>query len=267
MNEPTIFVVSGGSGASGDQIVQTALAQFPENKARVRIFSNIREPEQVDKLLRIAKQENALLVHTLVDEKIFTYLTLKADQFGIPHIDEMQVLLKKLTEMLKTEPVGNPGLYRKLHKKYFDRIAAIEYTMAHDDGKDPAGWPEAEIVITGVSRVGKTPVSMYLSVLGWKVANVPLVPGIDPHPQLFEIDRQRLVGLTMHPGQLVIHRQHRQKRLGTPLVEYTSPATILEEVEFFNELLRKQGVTIIDVTDKPIESTADDILKHIQLIK
>lgn len=264
MNEPTIFVVSGGSGASGDQIVQTALAQFPENKAKVRIFSNIREPEQVDELLKLTKQENALLVHTLVDKKVFKYLTKGADELGILHIDVMQVLIKKLAEVLSAEPAGHPGLYRKLHKKYFDRIAAIEYTMAHDDGKDPAGWQEAEIVITGVSRVGKTPVSMYLSVLGWKVANVPLVQGIDPHPKLLEIDRHRLVGLTMHPGQLVIHRQHRQKRLGVPLAQYADPATVLEEVDFFNALLKKQGVIRIDVTDKPIESTADDILKHIQ---
>jgi len=264
MSEPTIFVVSGGSGASGDQIVQTALAQFPENKAKARIFSNIREPGQVDELLKLAKQENALIVHTLVDEKIFSRLIKGASQLGICHIDEMRGLLNILAEMFKTEPVGHPGLYRKLNKKYFDRIAAIEYTMAHDDGKDPAGWQEAEIVITGVSRVGKTPVSMYLSVLGWKVANVPLVKGIDPLPQLFEINRRRLVGLIMHPGQLVIHRQHRQNRLGVPLAQYADPATVLEEIEDFNRLLRKNGVTLFDVTDKPIETTADEVLRHVQ---
>jgi len=183
---------------------------------------------------------------------------------GIFHIDEMQKLLQKLSSMVNKEPQGHPGLYRKLNKKYFDRIAAIEFTMAHDDGKDPAGWKEAEIVLTGVSRVGKTPSSMYLSVLGWKVANVPLVTGIDPNPLLFEVDRRRLAGLTIHPGQLVIHRQHRQKRLGTVVSKYTEPSKVLEEVEFFNEMLRKKSVVLIDVTDKPIETTADEVLRHVQ---
>jgi regulator of PEP synthase PpsR (kinase-PPPase family) len=264
MNTPAIFVVSGGSGASADQLVQTALAQFPDNQMKVRIFSNIRETEQVNDILSQAKMEDAVIVHTMVDFKVFDYLTTRADHMGIFHIDEMQSLLQKLSLMLNKEPEGHPGLYRKLHKKYYDRIAAIEFTMAHDDGKDPAGWKEAEIVITGVSRVGKTPLSMYISVLGWKVANVPLVYGIDPNPLLFEVDRRRLVGLTIHPGQLVIHRQHRQRRLGALVSKYADPSKVLEELEFFNELLRKKSVILIDVTDKPIETSADEILRHVQ---
>jgi hypothetical protein len=264
MGTPVIFILSGGSGASADQLVQTALAQFPDNHVVVRIFSNIREFDQVDEVLSQAQHEDAVIVHTLVDYKIFEYLIKKADHMCITHIDEMQKLLQKISLMLDKEPQGHPGLYRKLNKKYFDRIAAIEFAMAHDDGKDPAGWKEAEIVLTGVSRVGKTPLSMYLSVLGWKVANVPLVYGIDPNPLLFEVDRRRLVGLTIHPGQLVIHRQHRQKRLGALVSKYADPSRVLEELEFFNEMLRKRGVVLIDVTDKPIETTADEVLRYIQ---
>lgn len=264
MNAPTVFVVSGGSGASADQLVQTALAQFPDNHVLVRIFSNIRENEQVDEVLNRALIEDAVIVHTLVDLKIYNYLIKRTDQLGIFQIDEMQSLLQKLALMLGRKPEGHPGLYRKLHKKYYDRIAAIEFTVAHDDGKDPAGWKEAEIVLTGVSRVGKTPLSMYLSVLGWKVANVPLVYGIDPNPFLFEIDRRRLVGLTIHPGQLVIHRQHRQKRLGTLVSKYADPAKVLEELEFYNDMLRKRSVILVDVTDKPIETTADEVLRYVQ---
>jgi hypothetical protein len=96
------------------------------------------------------------------------------------------------------------------------------------------------------------------------VANVPLVNGIDPNPLLFEVDRRRLVGLTIHPGQLVIHRQHRQKRLGALVSKYADPSRVLEELEFFNEMLRKRGVVLIDVTDKPIETTADEVLRYIQ---
>jgi len=108
-----------------------------------------------------------------------------------------------LANALGQEPLGHPGLYRRLNQVYFDRVAAIDFTMAHDDGQDPSGWSEAEIVLLGVSRVGKTPLSMYLAVLGWRVANVPLVLNLDPSPELFRLDPRRVIGLTMEAGQLV----------------------------------------------------------------
>lgn len=265
MENPVVFIVSGGSGASGDQLVQTALAQFPQNRFTVRIYSNVREIDQVDKALIAARQENAIVVHTLVNEAIYTYFVEKAAQLGVFHFDVMQCLLRKLSEISGMDPAGHPGLYRKLHKEYFDRVAAIEYTMAHDDGKHPEGWQAAEIVITGVSRVGKTPLSMYLSVLGWKVANVPLIFGLEPNPALFDIDRRCLIGLTMHPGQLIIHRKHRQIHLGVAgLSDYTDPQKVFQEVEFFDKLLRAKAIALLDNTDKPIETTADDVLKHVQ---
>jgi len=183
---------------------------------------------------------------------------------GVSHINLMHDLLVKLSGMLGRPPVGHPGLYRKLHRAYFERIAAIEYTMAHDDGKDPSGWSEAEIILTGVSRVGKTPLSLYLSVLGWKVANVPLIPDLDPPQTLFQQDLRRLIGLTMHPGQLVFHRQHRQKRMGMPFPSlYADPQSVSSEVEFFANMLQQRGVTLIDVTDKPIETSADEVMRII----
>ena len=264
MGSPYVYVVSGGSGASGDQLVQTALAQFPNHTTTVRIFSNIREKGQVDEIIRSALRERALVVHTLVNQPLFDYFTSQADEAGISHLDMMQVLLRELSAMIGDKPLGHPGLYRKLHKDYFDRIAAIEYTMAHDDGKDPDRWVDAEIVITGISRVGKTPLSMYLSVLGWKVANVPLILSLPPHPKLFDLDRRRLIGLTMHPGQLIIHRQHRLKRIGAAITEYANPQHVHEEVKHFEELLHANNVFVIDVTDKPIETTADEVIKHVQ---
>lgn len=264
MENPSIFVLSGGSGASGEQLVHTALAQFPGNRVNVRVFSNVREEEQVDQVIRAAAADGALVLHTLVDPKIYKYFIDHAKHSHIRELDAMHTLLQKLIEVLNAQPLGHPGLYRKLHKAYFDRVAAIEYTMAHDDGKNPDGWKDAEIVIAGVSRVGKTPLSMYLSVLGWKVANVPLITDIAPHPLLFAMDRRRLIGLTIHPGQLIIHRQHRQKYMGAALADYVNPQMVHEEIEHFNNLLRSKAVAMVDVTDKPIESTADEVLRHIQ---
>ena len=129
------------------------------------------------------------------------------------------------------------------------------------DGQNPDGWSEAEIVLVGVSRVGKTPLSMYLTVLGWRVANVPLVPNLDPSPELFRLDPRRVIGLTMEPGQLVFHRQQRRRRLGaTGLEAYTDPVAIYEELEAARKIFRRHGFSVIDVTDKPIEASANQVI-------
>jgi regulator of PEP synthase PpsR (kinase-PPPase family) len=160
------------------------------------------------------------------------------------------------------DPLAQPGLYRKLHKEYFERVAAIEYSMAHDDGKDPAGWHAAEIVLAGVSRTGKTPLSLYLSVLGWKVANVPIIPGVRVSQELFRIDQRRVMGLTIEPGQLLIHRQQRQTRLGAPgFSAYVDPAAVYEEVQVAEKEFRERGFAIVDVTDKTIETSAEEIIR------
>jgi regulator of PEP synthase PpsR (kinase-PPPase family) len=134
--------------------------------------------------------------------------------------------------------------------------------MAHDDGKNIQGWPQAEIVLVGVSRVGKTPLSMYLAVRGWKVANVPLVPDVSPPSKLFELDRRRVVGLTIEAGQLIDHRQQRQRSLGVSGAgsAYVDPAKMYEEVETARKLYRRNGFAIVNITDKPIEESADEVI-------
>ena len=125
----------------------------------------------------------------------------------------------------------------------------------------PDGWSQAEIVLVGVSRVGKTPLSMYLSVRGWKVANVPLVSEVPPLPELLAVDPRRVIGLTISPGQLVDHRQKRQRRLGVASQgAYTNPVDLFDEVESARKFYRRHGFAVIDVTDKPIEESADEVI-------
>jgi hypothetical protein len=260
----TITIVSGGTGTSGEQLVNTVLAQFSGDRVRVITAPNIRYQEQVDELVGRARAEGATLVHTMVDASLRCYLVAKAAEQGVAAIDLMGPLMERLREALGREPLGQPGLYRKLNKAYFERVAAIEYTMAHDDGKNPEDWLQAEIFLVGVSRVGKTPLSLYLSVLGWKVANLPLVPGLESSTILLTLDRQRVFGLTISPGQLVLLRQQRQRRLGAPgTSDYTDPQNILAELEYAEEIFRRGGFTVIEVTDKPLESTADEIIRLI----
>lgn len=261
---PPVYVVSGGVGASGEQLVRTVLAQFPDSPVPVIVVGNVRQVEQVEHVVAQARNTGGTIAHTLVEDRLRRALIEQAEAQGVVAIDLMGPLLSRLVQVLDLPPLGHPGRYRRLHRAHFERVAAMEYSMAHDDGKDPAGWRQAEILLVGVSRTGKTPLSLYLAVLGWKVANYPLVAGVEPPPDLFEIDSKRVIGLTIEPGQLLLHRQQRQMRLGAagPSL-YIDPESIYEEVQAARRLFRRSGFSVLDVTDKPIETIADEVIRLI----
>lgn len=258
---PFIFVVSGGAGTSGEQLTRTALAQFPGVDVRVEIIPHVRTLADLETAVNRAAACGATIVHTLVDVELRRQMVHLAREKNLVAIDAMGRLLSHLANVLGREPLGQPGLYRQLRQDYFDRVEAIEFTIAHDDGKHPEGWAQAEIVLVGPSRVGKTPLSMYLAVQGWKTANVPLSPGVEPPAQLFQLDPRRVVGLLIDPPQLADHRRQRQRRLGlVGKIPYSSLTTLYEEVEAARELFRRHRFAMIDVTDKPIEESADEVI-------
>src|SRR3972149_5429859 len=194
-----IYIISGGVGASGEQLVQTALAQFPENRVPVVTVGNVHHIEQLRRVVKQAKEAEGTIAHTLVDERLRNALIDLAHQQHVVAIDLMGPLLDRLATVLDQTPLQQPGLYRQFHRAYFERVAAIEFMMKHDDGQNPRGWPQADILLLGVSRTGKTPLSVYLSTLGWKVANLPLVPQVPVPPALAKIDRRRVIGFADHP--------------------------------------------------------------------
>jgi regulator of PEP synthase PpsR (kinase-PPPase family) len=261
---PPIYVLSGGTGASAEQVVYTVLAQFQDSHVPVITVAHVHHEAQVEDAIAQAASSRGTIVHTMVHAKLRHMLSERAVAEGVVAIDLMGPLLEHLSAVLGEQPLEHPGLYRRLNQPYFDRVSAIDYALAHDDGQHSEGWPEAEIVLVGVSRVGKTPLSMYLSVLGWKVANVPLIPGIDPPATLFQLDPRRVIGLLMDPLRLVSHRRERQRRLGAPGLEaYTNLGAVAEEMEAARHLCRSGGFTTIDVTDKPIEASAHDVTERI----
>ena len=261
---PTIFVLSGGIGSSGEQLVHTLLAQFPADAVRVTTIGNVRHLEQITEALSQARMMDALVVHTLVDPLLHDHLLRESQRLQIQAVDLMGPIMEWVTGKLGMTPRAQPGLYRQLHLEYFERVSAIDFTMAHDDGKNPDGWPQAKAVLAGASRVGKTPLSLYLAVLGWKVANVPLVPQIPLPESLFALDPQRVIGLTVEPAQLLEYRTRRQKLLGAPgSSTYADPQAIYEEIEEALKVFRRGGFKIVDMTDKTIEQGADEIIRHL----
>ncbi len=263
---PSIYIISGGVGASGEQLVRTAIAQFEGMDVSVRVFPRIFTKKQAKQILQSAAEDGALVAHTFVNAKIRRVVHKYARELNIVEIDLIGSLMEQFRESFRREPLEKPGLYRLLYKSYFDRIDAMDYTFSHDDGQHPEGWGGAEFILLGPSRVGKTPLSLYLSILGWKVANVPLVPEIPPPATLFEQDKRRMVGLTIDPSALVQHRKHRQKRLGVigdGHPAYIDPLKVFEEIESIAALLRKEGIHIIDVTEKPIETSAAEVVRYV----
>lgn len=261
---PTIYIVSGGIGASAEQLVHTLLAQFPKDAVRVITVGNVRQREQVADVLQQAQRSDALVVYTLVEPALHEYLSGEAQRHQVKAFDLMGPLMEWVSDQVGSAPKGQPGLYRQLHQEYFERVSAIDFTMAHDDGKNPEGWPRAEAMLVGVSRVGKTPLSVYLAVLGWKVANYPLVPEMPIPEGLFLLDPRRVIGLTIDPAQLLLHRLRRQRQLGAPGASaYTDPQAIYEEVQEALRVYRRGGFTIVDMTDKTIEMGADEIIRYL----
>jgi regulator of PEP synthase PpsR (kinase-PPPase family) len=264
---PTIFIVSGGIGTSGQQLVHTLLAQFPDDAIQVTTIGNVRYPEQIANVLLQAQKIDALVIYTLVDPSLHEYLLRESHKLRIQTVDLMGPIMKWVTEKLGMAPKAQPGLYRQLHSEYFERVSAIDFTMAHDDGKNPDDWPQADAVLVGVSRVGKTPLSVYLAVLGWKVANWPLVAQIPIPETLFSLDPERVIGITIEPDHLLQIRVRRQKQLGAPGPSaYADSEAVYEEVDAARKIFRKGGFKVIDMTEKTIEQGADEIIRHLSHI-
>jgi len=258
-----VYLLSGGVGASGEQLARTVLAQFPDADVDIQIFPKVFSRKQIRQILQQALDEDAIVAHTFVDPILRKEVEKFSDQLNLIAVDLVGSLMELLANQLGQQPLGKPGLYRQLHKSYFDRIGAMDYTLDHDDGKNSQGWADAEIVLVGPSRVGKTPISLYLSVIGWKVANIPIVAGISLKKSFFDLDVRRIIGLTISPSELIEHRKHRQSRLGVghSKSDYVTPEKVFGEIEALDEFLKHHDLPVIDVTGKPIETSADEVLR------
>ena len=257
-----IYVISGGTGATGELLARTVLAQF-RVQSPIYIVANVSAPEDIYRVVESAESAGGSILHTLVNKRLRSLLIERAGERGVFAFDLAGPLIEHVSAELGQEPLGVPGLYRQQQIAYFRRVEAIEFTVAHDDGKHTDDLLNADIVIVGPSRCGKTPLSMYLSMLGWKVANVPIVPYVEPPATLYEVDKRRIVALQIAPAQLLAHRRWRQQSMGTAEGQYTDREAIVEELREYNHFVYRRGFPVLDVTDKPIESSGEEIVRMI----
>ncbi len=256
-----VFVISDATGTTAERVVQAALTQFEGAEVNITRYGGVRSPEQVRRILDEARTSQGIIVHTLVSAELRRMVLTEGRQRGVATIDLMGPLLARLTSLLATVPRSEPGLFRPFDDAYLRRIDAIRYAVNHDDGRNTDDLPQADIVLIGVSRTCKTPVSMYLATQGWRVANVPLVLGLEPPSELYALPRRRVVALMVEPERLTVLRQTRIERLGTSVRGYADLDGVRKEVAYAFELLeRRPDWPIVDMTAKSIEEAATEIV-------
>ncbi|WP_425446094.1 pyruvate, water dikinase regulatory protein [Dethiothermospora halolimnae] len=272
MKKPTIvYVLSDSIGETGEQVAKAVISQFNSGKYETRRFPYITDEEQVLEILEEAKNERCIIVFTIVVEKLRNFLSEKSKEYGIKAVDIMAPIIEAMEDTIGLEPKREPGLIRKLDEKYFSKVEAIEFAVKYDDGKDTRGITKADIVLVGISRTSKTPLSMYLAHKNIKVANVPLVPEVPPPDELFEIDSKKIIGLTANANKINEIRQERLKALGlSDSANYASMNRITDEIEYAEKLMNKLGCPVINVSYKAVEETAGiilDIIKENDMLK
>jgi len=262
----TVFLVSDGTGDTGGRLVQAALHQFePGLQTGVRKFSLIRTREQIDRCMKLATKQRAVVVYTLAAEDLRGYLEAQCLEAKLLHLDIMSPLFKLFSQLFGVEPKRTSGVLHAVDQRYFKRIEAIEYTLGHDDGQGLQDLSQADIVLLGISRTSKTPTSVYLAQEGLKVVNVPLVINIPPPEEaLAKLEQRRIVGLTINPFRLAEIRKIRMKRMNSWEGNYADPQAISLEVAYAESFFRRhRSWTVVDVTDKAIEETADMVLNAV----
>lgn len=260
-----IHIVSGGTGASAEQVVRTVLAQFPDAPVHVVVHAGIRDPKALDEVMRGWQEPHVTVVHTLVSSGLRDQLIRSAQRRGVVEVDLAGGLIERLAWALDRAPAGEPGRYRRLRSEYFARIDAVEFAVEHDDGRKPSGWMEADVLVLGTSRVGKTPLCMYLAAHGWRAANMPLVREVAPPTELFRVPNHKIIGLTIEPARLAEHRNWRARQLSLPApTKYVDPLEIERDIDEARLFYRRNGIAVVDVTDKPVEEIAQAVMDRVR---
>lgn len=264
-NGPKIFIVSDSIGETAEKVVRAVAIQFNSDITEIRKESLVTDVSQIQRIVQEAKDCKCIVVYTLVVEELKKTLEEECDKYGILKVDILGPLMDALKKVAPTTPRLEAGLIYRLDEQYFKRVDAVEFAVKYDDGKDPKGILNADVVLIGVSRTSKTPLSMYLAHKNYRVANVPLVPEVTPPDELFQIPSKRIIGLTANPEKLNQIRRERLKTLGlNDSANYANLERIMVELEHADALFKKLGCTVIDVSQKAVEETASIVIHLIK---
>lgn len=260
---PIIYVVSDSVGETAELVTKAAVSQFNGSNATIKRFPYVEDIKDVDEVISLVKLDKGMIAYTLVKPDIREYMKQASVKEGIYACDIIGPLIDDIQQASGLKPLFEPGLVRKLDEDYFKKVEAIEFAVKYDDGRDPRGILKADIVLVGVSRTSKTPLSQYLAHKRLKVANVPLVPEVDPPEELFQTSPEKCFGLKISSDKLNSIRRERLLSLGlNDQASYANVTRIQEELDYFEKIVSRIGCQTIDVTNKAVEETANIILNQ-----
>ncbi|MCH2533034.1 MAG: kinase/pyrophosphorylase [Bdellovibrionales bacterium] len=264
LRKGTIYIISDGSGETASALTRAALIHYRDHDINIVRSKNVRTEDQFEALIDEVFEKRGLIVHTVASPQMRLKIKELAANKGVPCVDLLGPILNEMDSYFGTEDEDHKaGLLRQVDDKYFKRIEAIEYTVKHDDGKTLADLESADIILVGISRTSKTPLSIFLSHKGWKVANVPLVYNSPLPEELFKVDQRKIVGLIIDSDSLIRIRRKRLEKFGQdPGGEYASLGHIQKEIDYAMDLFKKnKRWPVFNVTDRALEETASEIIK------
>ena len=261
----TIMVLSGGTGRTGQQVLRSALAQFRDPQIQTILKPGIRSVQAALKAVEWARDKNAIICHTFVEPKIREAVVGECNRHHVPAVDLLGPTLAVLDDHLDASQQQRPGLSYALNKEQFDRMDAVDFTFAHDDGARVKDLDQADVVLVGISRVSKSVTCFYLASRGIRAANIPLLPGVEPPEELLRISSHRVIGLTMNTQRLQQIRAARRGAIrAARLVDYTDHREIAREIAYAQALIKEHGWRKIDVSYKAVEEVAVEIIDAIR---
>ncbi len=260
-----LHLVSDATGTTLLGLARACIAQFEGIEPTQKFWPLIRTQKQLEKVLGRIEENPGPVIFTMVNKKMRRRLQDRCEQLGVPCTAVLDPIIRSLQSHLGLTAKGVPGLQHAMDDAYFKRVAAVDFAMHYDDGKDMNGLRKADIILVGVSRTSKTPTSIFLARRGLKCANIPLVPGVPIDPEKLKLDGPLYVGLTASPKRLVQIRRNRlnadefdEKHLQANT--YIDEEKIEDEVRDARRMFSKNGWPVIDVTKRSVEETAAEIL-------
>ena len=244
------------------------MVQFKDREVYFTRYKNIRSIEQIDAIFNEAAIHHDLVIHTIVSGKLREYIAELSRNKHVRTLDLIGPAITAFSNYFNQEPMSEPGLLRAVNEEYYKRVEAMEFTLNHDDGRNLASLHLADVILVGVSRTSKTPLSVYLSQHGIKVVNIPMIKDQPLPTELLEVDQRKIFALTIDPDSLSEIRKNRLQRLGADKHqgEYAEHNKIVEEIEWANNIFKEnKRWPVFNVTDKALEETAADILKLLNM--
>ncbi len=259
----TIYIVSDSTGETAATMIRAALVQYPSKDVNIIRCKNVRTENQAEGIVEECFQKRGMIAYTMASQQLRGKLREMASAKGIPYLDLLDPLLNTLDAFFGVKSTATVGALRVVDELYFKRIEAIEFTVKHDDGKTLNDLDKADIILCGISRTSKTPLSIFLSHKGWKVANVPLVLNTPLPEELFKVDQRKVVGLIIDMDSLQRIRKNRLEKFGQdPGGEYASMAHIHKEIEYAEKIFKEnRRWPVFNVTERALEETAAEIVR------